>query len=176
MGSISYHSTSRSCVPSANSCKDMPRKILVKWSSIAILIHRKERFTRLATRSEFEACYQWHSVLKVRDGDIKWKSLPFPYDTALLGKEYGNVLSWVNDGQNKQPVAVPTNIIVVEEQNMRTTGLLVLGGESQREAAGQRDNSSERRRCLGRARTKRERKREQKVKVKGIQGSATRSS
>ena len=118
----------------------------------AILIHWKERFTRLATHSEFEAYYQWYSVLKVRDGDIKWKSLPFPYDTALLGKEYANVLSWVDDGQNNQPAAVPTNNIVVEEQSMRKTGLLTPGGESQREAAGQRDNSTERRRRLGRAR------------------------
>ena len=108
----------------------------------AILIHQKDRFTRLATRSELEAYYQWYSVLKVRDGDIKWKSLPFPYDTALLGKEYANVLSWVDDGQNSQPAALLTNNIVIEEQNMRTTGLLTPGGESQREAAGQRDEGA----------------------------------
>ena len=95
----------------------------------AILIHWKERFTRLATRSEFEAYYQWYSGLNVRDGDIKWKSLPFPYDTALLGKEYANVLSWVDNGQNNQPAAVPTNNIIFEEQNMRTTGLLTRRGK-----------------------------------------------
>ena len=156
----------------------LPQHLEVLCAFCEFVQRHAERFTRLATRSEFEAYYQWYSVLKVRDGDIKWKSLPFPYDTALLGKEYANVLSWVDDGQNNQPAAVPTNNIVVEEQNVRTTGLLTPGGESQREAAGQRDNSTERRRRLGRARTAnwRERKRQQKLGVKRIHGSATRSS